>query len=125
MQTSKASLGIRNTTFLVALFLLVVLVGFAPPLEAYDGWSPASGRTKVELIRHQGWRILVRQVTSANPGGCSATNGYMKIDDSNSEWRDQLYALVLAAHLGGKDVAFAVDGCSSGYPVITEVIVED
>ncbi|MCH2160075.1 MAG: hypothetical protein MK096_15000 [Oleiphilaceae bacterium] len=99
-----------------ALMMSALLSVVALEVHAYDGWSQGT----IDRIRIQGSRVLINQAGATNPGGCPNTD-YLHLDQSDTPYSKNMFALILAAYLSGKQVSLALTGCEGGYPRITEV----
>ena len=101
-----------------SIIIALSIVVFFSVAYAYDGW----GQGKITRMRVQGGRILVNQENMINPGNCP--NGdYYHLDASDTSFDRNRYATLLTAYVTGKEVWLALNGCSGGYPFISEIWV--
>jgi len=88
-----------------------------------------SATVKIEMLRgfnSTGSKGLYVELQGAipNPAGCANSN-WARAADSDLADFDQQFAMLLSAHMAGRDVRIQIHdtNCSAGYPLLTNVYV--
>ena len=64
--------------------------------------------------------VLVRHENMINPDECPGGHRYYILPESHPHF-EEIYSLLLAAHMADQPVQFIVDGCIENYPEIRHI----
>jgi len=93
---------------------LLMLLGFSVfSLPAFSGQWSAASKVLVTYAHtaHGGYGVFQLESMNTNPDNCTSP-AYYVVSKANNPVFDEIYAMLLAAHLSEKKVQVWVSGCS-------------
>lgn len=105
----------RSKIFFAVFAFLALISGYSHA-GTWTVWSNV--RETYVHTQYGGYGFFGVTDNSVNPNNCSATTWYSVSKQDNPNF-NEIYSLMVAAHVSGKKVRFWVEGCSPhNYPLI-------
>ena len=110
--------------------MVLLLIGALMTLAWYSAWASSnSGRQATSRVNHRSDRVVMvfgAEGDWNNPDACTASDRIIldPRETSNKEYAEK-YAMLLAAHMTGREINASIAGCASvgndTFPIIIQI----